>query len=238
MYMLHRGTPLEDAPNIGGALMQWHIHNNLCYTPAGQVVGITNGDGECAPGLVLPEPTPMIHVWLEPQECGPFAALEGIGGGQIAEGETVTATTSTGHPPPAGDPDGGRNGDVASSRAAPSADLWDGAGRRVSKVRTVTGLTDEELTLQALAADPDLPLATDCRAVPGRGEGRPRPAPRVVHAPTCSRPGHLGPTRRGRRPRGRRPGGECAGLLPDLRPPHRRLRLPPRLPFAFSMEPS
>jgi hypothetical protein len=89
MYMLHRGTPLEDAPNMGGSLMQWHIHNNLCYTPAGQVVGITNGDGECAPGLVLPEPTPMIHVWLEPQECGPFAALEGIGGGQIAEGETV-----------------------------------------------------------------------------------------------------------------------------------------------------
>ncbi|HEY5889024.1 MAG TPA: hypothetical protein VIT24_14900, partial [Acidimicrobiales bacterium] len=63
MYMLRRGTPLEDAPNIGGSLMQWHIHNNLCYTPAGQVVGITNSDGECGPGLVLPEPTPMIHVW-------------------------------------------------------------------------------------------------------------------------------------------------------------------------------
>ena len=89
MYMLRRDTPLEDAPNIGGSLMQWHIHNNLCYTPAGQVVGLTNSDGECGPGLVLPEPTPMIHVWLEPQECGPFAALEGIGGGQIAEGETV-----------------------------------------------------------------------------------------------------------------------------------------------------
>ena len=31
----------------------------------------------------------MVHVWLENQACGPFAALEGIGGGQIAEGETV-----------------------------------------------------------------------------------------------------------------------------------------------------
>ncbi len=89
MYMLERGTPLEDAPNLGGNLMQWHIHNNLCYTPSGQVVGITNGDGECPPGLILPEPTPMVHVWLEPQACGPFSALEGIGGGQIAEGEDV-----------------------------------------------------------------------------------------------------------------------------------------------------
>ena len=89
MYMLERGTPLEDAPNLGGNLMQWHIHNNLCYTPSGQVVGITNGDGECPPGLILPEPTPMVHVWLEPQACGPFSALEGIGGGQIDEGEEV-----------------------------------------------------------------------------------------------------------------------------------------------------
>ena len=89
MYMLREGTPMAEAPNLGGALMQWHIHNNLCYTPAGQVVGITNGDGECPPGLVLPPTTPMVHVWLEPQACGPFSALEGIGGGQIAEGEEV-----------------------------------------------------------------------------------------------------------------------------------------------------
>ncbi len=89
MYMLERGTPLEDAPNLGGNLMQWHIHNNLCYTPSGQVVGITDGNGECPPGLILPVPTPMVHVWLEPQECGPFSALEGIGGGQIEEGEEV-----------------------------------------------------------------------------------------------------------------------------------------------------
>lgn len=89
MYMLHRGTPLEDAPDLGGALMQWHIHNNLCYTPSGQVVGLTNSDGECPPGLILPETTPMVHVWLEPQACGPFSALEGIGGGQIEQGEDV-----------------------------------------------------------------------------------------------------------------------------------------------------
>ena len=29
----------------------------------------------------------MIHVWITPHECGPFAALEGVGGGQVTEGE-------------------------------------------------------------------------------------------------------------------------------------------------------
>jgi hypothetical protein len=90
MYMLDEGMPIEDVPDYGGSLMQFHIHNNLCYTPSGQVVGLTNSDGECAPGLILPPAAPMIHVWLENQPCGPFSALEGIGGGQIAEGETVS----------------------------------------------------------------------------------------------------------------------------------------------------
>ena len=31
----------------------------------------------------------MIHVWIAPNECGPFAALDGIGAGQVAPGETV-----------------------------------------------------------------------------------------------------------------------------------------------------
>jgi hypothetical protein len=90
MFMLDEGQELTDVPNYGGSLMQFHIHNNLCYTPSGQVAGLVNGDGECGPGLVLPEPAPMVHVWLENQACGPFSALEGIGGGQIAEGETVS----------------------------------------------------------------------------------------------------------------------------------------------------
>ncbi len=38
----------------------------------------------------------MIHVWITPHPCGPFAALEGVGAGQIAAGEEPTsATTST-----------------------------------------------------------------------------------------------------------------------------------------------
>lgn len=88
MYMVDEGTPLADVPDYGGDLMQWHTHENLCYNAEGQVRGLTDAEGNCAPGLVQPVPTPMIHVWIEPNECGPFAALEGVAGGRIPDGET------------------------------------------------------------------------------------------------------------------------------------------------------
>ncbi len=87
MYMVSPGTPLEDVPDLGGKLMQWHIHDNLCYNAEGRVAGITDDEGNCKPGLRKPKETPMIHVWIEPHPCGPFAALEGIGAGSIKEGE-------------------------------------------------------------------------------------------------------------------------------------------------------
>ena len=89
MFMTTPGMTLADVPDIGGALTQWHIHNNLCFNATGQVGGLVNGEGECDNGLVRGEERPMIHVWIRQHPCGPFAALEGIGGGQIAEGETV-----------------------------------------------------------------------------------------------------------------------------------------------------
>jgi hypothetical protein len=88
MYMVKPGTPLADVPNVGGPLTQWHTHDNLCYNAQGRVAGLTDSAGNCAPGLVKPVETPMIHVWIEPHRCGPFAALEGIGGGRIEDGET------------------------------------------------------------------------------------------------------------------------------------------------------
>jgi hypothetical protein len=87
MYMVKPGTPLDQVPDIGGSLTQWHVHDNLCYNAQGRVAGITDSAGKCAPGLVKPVETPMIHVWIESHRCGPFAALEGIGGGRIPEGE-------------------------------------------------------------------------------------------------------------------------------------------------------
>lgn len=92
MFMLPGGTPLEDVPDWGGALMQWHVHGDLCFTDdpeAPQVAGIKPVGTACAPPLVDGTMAPMIHVWITPHPCGPFAALDGIAGGQVPEGETI-----------------------------------------------------------------------------------------------------------------------------------------------------
>ena len=69
--------------------MQWHVHENLCWAldenGKPKVVGVTDDDGNCAPGSVnAGGENPMVHVWIAPHECGPFAALEGHGAGQAA----------------------------------------------------------------------------------------------------------------------------------------------------------
>ncbi len=87
MYMLNPGTRLTDVPDVGGALTQWHIHNNLCFTATGQVGGLRPNNGPCPPPLNPGVDSPMIHVWIQPHPCGPFAALEGVGAGQIKPGE-------------------------------------------------------------------------------------------------------------------------------------------------------
>lgn len=97
MYMAEPGTTLDTTPDIGGPLTQWHIHDNLCFTPAGQVAGITDAEGSCAPPLVKFDPVPMIHVWLVPHPCGPFSALEGIAGGSIKPGEQRLCDSAHGH---------------------------------------------------------------------------------------------------------------------------------------------
>jgi hypothetical protein len=91
MYFLPDTVALTDVPDIGGALMQWHIHDNLCFTddPVQPLVrGVTDSNGSCPAPLVKFTPAPMIHVWITANKCGPFAALEGVGAGQIADGET------------------------------------------------------------------------------------------------------------------------------------------------------
>lgn len=93
MFMLKQGATLETVPEFGGALTQWHIHDDLCFTedapgPEGpQVRGVTEVGGTCEAPLQKFTPVPMIHIWIEPHPCGPFAALEGVGAGQIKEGE-------------------------------------------------------------------------------------------------------------------------------------------------------
>ena len=79
--------------------MQWHIHDNLCFTSdptQPRVAGITNSTGTCPAGLTKFNPAAMIHVWITPHPCGPFAALEGVGAGQIKPGETRLCDTAHG----------------------------------------------------------------------------------------------------------------------------------------------
>ena len=91
MYMLPDTVTLDQVPVLGGALTQFHIHDNLCFTkdPVSPLVaGLTDGTGNCPSSLQKFQPAPMIHVWIVPQRCGPFSALEGVGAGQVAAGQT------------------------------------------------------------------------------------------------------------------------------------------------------
>ena len=91
MFMMNAGASLDEVPELGGALTQWHVHDDLCFTDdpeAPRVGGVTSVGGTCRPPLQKFEPTPMIHVWIAKHPCGPFAALEGVAAGQVAEGET------------------------------------------------------------------------------------------------------------------------------------------------------
>lgn len=90
MYMLPESYTLDTVPELGGRLTQWHVHDNLCYTldpVAPRVAGLRSPGGPCPEGQRPGRENPMIHVWIVPHECGPFAALEGVAGGTIAEGE-------------------------------------------------------------------------------------------------------------------------------------------------------
>ena len=69
--------------------MQWHVHDNLCWRGGDdgsrRSPGVTDAAGNCPAGTVhAGGDNPMVHVWIAPHECGPFAALEGHGAGQAA----------------------------------------------------------------------------------------------------------------------------------------------------------
>lgn len=84
MFMAPPGTALDDPmlTDFAGPLMQWHIHDNLCWRGS-QVAGVTDDDGSCPAGSEHRRiDIPMVHVWIAAHECGPFAALEGAGAGQ------------------------------------------------------------------------------------------------------------------------------------------------------------
>ncbi len=102
MYSLPPGSSFADVPDVGGPLTQWHVHNDLCLRddpsdPLQKVVSsITSVNGQCPPGSSKLGAAPMLHVWVVANSCGPFAALEGIGAGQVPPGETRLCDTAHG----------------------------------------------------------------------------------------------------------------------------------------------
>jgi hypothetical protein len=89
MYIASPRPP--DHPTLtdwAGPLMTWHNHGNLCWDlvdGAPKVIGIVNETtGKCDRGINAGGEAPMVHVWILPHPCGPFAALEGVGAGQAA----------------------------------------------------------------------------------------------------------------------------------------------------------
>ena len=91
MYMSEGMKSLDDPvlTDYAGPLFQWHVHDNLCWSLGEgfrpSITGITDENGNCPPGSRRANvQIPMIHVWVVPHPCGPFAAVEGLAEGQAA----------------------------------------------------------------------------------------------------------------------------------------------------------
>ncbi len=69
MYSLE--DPNAAPPDVGGQLTPWHRHDDLCFTPGGEVVGAAPS---CPPGSATYFTPWMLHVWLVPNRYGRFAA--------------------------------------------------------------------------------------------------------------------------------------------------------------------
>ena len=91
MYILPAKYTLDNPHPIDSPLVQFHYHDNLCFTAASategpQVRGLTNAQGECTAPLTKFNPNIQVHVWIRKNDCGPFASLIGVGAGQIKSG--------------------------------------------------------------------------------------------------------------------------------------------------------
>jgi hypothetical protein len=76
MYILPRGWTMDDVPDIAGNLTVWHDHDNLCFDPETSRLSGVFVDGKCRPAGVHVQTAPMLHVWVTPNPCGPFAGTD------------------------------------------------------------------------------------------------------------------------------------------------------------------
>ena len=81
MYILEVGKTMDDVPEVAGELTVWHDHQNLCWDRSGLRLAGLLVNGRCFPAGTFQPTPPMLHVWLVDHPCGPFAGIEGHGGG-------------------------------------------------------------------------------------------------------------------------------------------------------------
>ena len=91
MFFMPDRFKLDNVPKRAGKLMQFHVHADLCFLPppSGRLGGFREVGNACPEGT-NGLPNLMAHVWIRQNECGPFAALLGVGGGQVKSGEEVS----------------------------------------------------------------------------------------------------------------------------------------------------
>jgi len=75
MYLLPVGSTTDDIPDVAGNLTVWHGHDDLCIRDGSVALAGATTNGECPQGSTAGTP-PMLHVWVEPNECGPFAGTD------------------------------------------------------------------------------------------------------------------------------------------------------------------
>ena len=98
MYMLPFGSTFTNVPDVGGGAHAVARARATSVSPTTRssklVAGFAALDGKCPPGTTKAGDTPMLHVWVVPNPCGPFAALEGVGAGQVPTGQTRLCDTT------------------------------------------------------------------------------------------------------------------------------------------------
>jgi hypothetical protein len=100
MFILEPDKTMADVPEIAGSLTTWHLHDDLCWdSTSTRITGLFR-DGRCTPGGTLRVSSPMLHVWPEPQECGPFAEADtfDIPLARVGRSDTTTTTPAEADP--------------------------------------------------------------------------------------------------------------------------------------------
>jgi hypothetical protein len=90
MFILPKRYRLGHTPDVGGKLVQFHRHDNFCFSaePPSSLAQIARLERSCTPPLVKLLTNAMLNVWIRPNPCGPFAPIGGSAAGTTREGES------------------------------------------------------------------------------------------------------------------------------------------------------